>query len=52
MYIFSHFCALVKLAFKPFTPQQSNKNVRVQVDQSQDCVAIHTGVYMSVRKNF
>ena len=47
MFIFSHFRASVKLARKAFTLQHSNKSIRVQVDQSQDRVAIHTDAYVS-----
>ena len=46
MFIFSHFRASVTFARKAFTLQHSNKNIRVQVDQSQDRVAIHTDAYV------
>ena len=47
MFIFSHFRASVTPARKAFTLQHSIKNIRVQVDQSQDRVAIHTDAYVS-----
>ena len=48
MFIFSHFHASVNLTRQPFMPQNSNKNIRVQVDQSQNSVVIHTGACVSV----
>ena len=42
MFIFSHFHTSLMSARKLFTPQHSNKNIHVEVDQSQDCVVIHT----------
>ena len=48
MFIFSHFHALVTVAGKAFMPQHSNKNIRVQVHQSQDRIVIHTDAYVSV----
>ena len=47
MFIFSQFCASVTPVHKPFTPQHSNKNTRVQIDQSLEHVTIHTGAYAS-----
>ena len=45
MFILAHFYASVMYPCKPFTPQHSNKNILVQVDQSQDRVKIHTDAY-------
>ena len=41
MFIFFHFGVSVTLACKPFTSQYSNKNIQVQVDQSNYRVVIH-----------
>ena len=48
MLIFSHFHASVTLTRKPFMPQHSNKNIQMQVDQSQDRVVIHTDANVSM----
>ena len=47
MFIFSHFHASVIFTHKPFHTPASNKNIQVQVDQSQDHAAIHTDRYVS-----
>ena len=47
MFSFSHFRASVTFALKPFMPLCSNKNIPVQVDQSQGHVTIYTDVYVS-----
>ena len=46
MFIFSQFCTSVTTLHKPSMPQHSNKNILVQIDQSLECVAIHTGAYV------
>ena len=47
MFIFSWFCASVTSALKAFTPQHSNKKTQVQIVQSLEHVATHTGAYGS-----